>query len=74
MRFDVALFAYQREQHGNSVTVEAEPTVPAVLSALSASGIAVDHCRMAVDEAIAESGQALSSTSRLALIPPVSGG
>ena len=74
MHFEVALFAYQRERHGTSATVEAEPTVVAVLSALSASGIAVEHCRLAVDEAIAEGTHALTASSRLALIPPVSGG
>ncbi|MHB8636906.1 MAG: MoaD/ThiS family protein [Fimbriimonadaceae bacterium] len=74
MRFEVALFAYLREQHGSSVTVEAEPTVAGVLSALTASGIAVDHCRLAVDEAIAEPDTRLTPTSRVAVIPPVSGG
>lgn len=74
MRFEVALFAYQREQHGPSVTVDAEPTVDAVLASLLASGIAADHCRLAVDESIAEGAYALTAGSRLALIPPVSGG
>lgn len=74
MRFEVALFAYQREKHGHTATVDAEPTVGAVLAALSASGIAVDHCRLAVDEVIAQGDAALAQSARLALIPPVSGG
>ena len=74
MRFEVALFAYQREAYGASVTIEAEPTVSSVLTALAVSGIEVEHCRLAVDEAIADGVLTLNASSRLALIPPVSGG
>ncbi|HLK16602.1 MAG TPA: MoaD/ThiS family protein [Fimbriimonadaceae bacterium] len=74
MRFEVALFAYQRERHGASVCVESEPTVSGVLAALAESGIQVEHCRLAVDESMAGGDENLMSSSRLALIPPVSGG
>jgi molybdopterin converting factor small subunit len=74
MRFEVALFAYQREKYGACASVEAEPTVKGVLAALAESGIPVSHCRLAVDESMAKGDELLTGASRLALIPPVSGG
>jgi molybdopterin converting factor small subunit len=74
MKFDVALFAYHREQFGGEISVEADPIVSAVLAALSAIGIDVSRSRLAVDEKFAEDSEDLNSKSRLALIPPVSGG
>jgi molybdopterin converting factor small subunit len=74
MRFEVALFAYQREKHGAVVYVESGPTVKGVLNALEEFGIPVGHCRLAVDETMASGDENLCETSRLALIPPVSGG
>lgn len=74
MHFEVTLFAYHREQHGSSIIVESEPNTRSVLAALAASGLAVDHCRLAVDEAFARDETPIRADSKLALIPPVSGG
>lgn len=74
MRFEIALFAYQRETHGASITVDAEPTVAGVLSALDAAGVRVSHCRLAVNESVANPGDSVPEGARVALIPPVSGG
>jgi molybdopterin converting factor small subunit len=74
MQFEVRLFAYQRERFGDAVTVDCEPTVGAVLAALSTLGLDAQHARLAIDEAFAEGGEKLRAESRLALIPPVSGG
>lgn len=74
MKFEVRLFAYHREKFGDSITVEADPTVPAVMAAINAMGIDVSHSRLAVDEAFAGPERGLARDSRLALIPPVSGG
>ena len=73
-RWDVSLFAYLRERHGASVTVEAEATVTSVLLALADSGIETAACRLAVDDEFVSPGGLLRTGNRIALIPPVSGG
>jgi molybdopterin converting factor small subunit len=72
--WEVSLFAYLRERHGASVTVEAESTVASVLQALADAGIQTMSCRVAVNDEFALPGDALTSGSKVALIPPVSGG
>ena len=74
MRFEVSLYAYHREKHGGIISVESEPTVPALLAALSDQGVVVTHSRLAVDEEFSQGSEVLTERSRLALIPPVSGG
>ena len=70
----VQLFAYLRERHGSTVTVEAEPNVKSILSALENSGIAVASARLAVDNEFASADQPVQFGASIALIPPVSGG
>ena len=72
--WEVSLFAYLRERHGATVTVEAEPTVALVLQALTDAGIQTTSCRIAVNDEFASPGDPLSAGSKIALIPPVSGG
>jgi len=72
--WDVSLFAYLRERHGDVVTVEAEPNPGAILDALASAGINVVACRLAVGDEFAVTDAAIPLGSALALIPPVSGG
>ena len=74
MQFKVALFAYQKEQHGSAIELDSEPTVEAVLRALADRGVRVEHCRLAVNEELATETTPVTPNARLALIPPVSGG
>ena len=72
--WEVALFAYHKERHGNTVTVEAEPTVGAILVALAAAGINVAACRLAIGNEFGSVTEHVAEGSDIALIPPVSGG
>lgn len=68
------MFAYLRERHGNTVSVEAEPSAEALLQALSKAGVRTDSCRLAVNCAFVKPEWQLSPGDEIALIPPVSGG
>lgn len=70
----IKLFAYLRERHGETVSIEADATVGDVLDALTAAGIGGDYCRLAVNKAFAVRDLVLVEGDELALIPPVSGG
>ncbi len=72
--WQIKLFAYLRERHGDVTTIEAGDTVGEVLDALTAKGIGGDYCRLAVNKAFAKRDQVLGAADELALIPPVSGG
>ena len=74
MKWRVLLFAHLREGFGPSVEVEAEPTVDAVLAALTLAGLSVGASRLAANNEFVRTGQALKPGVELALIPPVSGG
>lgn len=73
-RWEVQLFAYLREKHGSSVTVESDPTVGAILDALSVAGINTISCRLAVGNEFVSRPFIVPEGSEIALIPPVSGG
>lgn len=70
----VTLFAYLRERHGNSVSVEAEPNAGAILDALARSGVNVSACRLAAGNEFVSSDSPVAEECEVALIPPVSGG
>ena len=72
--WDVKLFAYLRERHGSTVTVEAEPKAGAILDALSQAGVNTTSCRLAVGNEFAKPETPVPPNSEIALIPPVSGG
>lgn len=70
----VKLFAYLRERHGDWAEVESAGTVSGVLTALTAAGIDVRSCRLAVNQEFAAPEESIAPGDDLALIPPVSGG
>ncbi len=72
--WNVSLFAYLRERHGAVIAVEAEPTVQAILGALSGAGVNTTACRLAVGDEFVPPDSAVAPGSSVALIPPVSGG
>ena len=72
--FSVRMFAYLKDRHGERVSVEAEPNVEGVLSALSQNGVQTKACRLSVNLSFPSTNLALEETDELALIPPVSGG
>jgi len=74
MKWNVLLFAHLKEAHGNSVEIEAEPTVNAVLEALKNKGLTIASSRLAADNEFVREGESLKEGAELALIPPVSGG
>ena len=70
----IRLFAYLREDHGETIEVSAEPTVNGIFAALSQRGINIKAARLAVNQEFATKDQAIFAGDELALIPPVSGG
>jgi molybdopterin synthase catalytic subunit len=70
----VHLFAYLKERHGTSVEVQAGATAKEILDALTAKGINVTSCRLAVNNEFAKPETVVAAGSDLAVIPPVSGG
>ena len=72
--WDVSLFAYLRDRHGPSITIESEPNPRAILQALANAGVNVESCRLAVGDEFANLEDAVPVGSQIALIPPVSGG
>lgn len=72
--WEIRLFAYLRERHGEVARVEAGATAGEVLDALSAQGIGGGYCRLAVNRVFAPRELTLNEGDVLALIPPVSGG
>ncbi|HRK20780.1 MAG TPA: MoaD/ThiS family protein [Fimbriimonadaceae bacterium] len=73
-RFDVKMFAYLKDRHGECVSVEAEPSVNGVYRALSHIGIDASGCRLSVNLSFPIGDEELQEGDELALIPPVSGG
>jgi len=73
-KWDVSLFAYLREKHGPTMTVEAEPTAASILTALAASGVNVAACRLAAGDEFVGPDFTIPDGCEIALIPPVSGG
>ncbi len=74
MKFDVALFAYHREKHGGTISVESDPNVSSVLASLSAKGLNVNHSRLAIDEEFATGSEVLNARVQgWPLIPPLVG-
>lgn len=74
MTFEVKLFAYLRQEHGESVVVESSPTAGDLLSALFEIGIDTSACRVAVNHAFVSSSATIRPEDEIAVIPPVSGG
>ncbi|MBN9501771.1 MAG: hypothetical protein BGO01_15130 [Armatimonadetes bacterium 55-13] len=74
MTFEVKLFAYLREEHGDSVVVDSSPTAEALLERLYSMGIDTSACRLAVNQEFVEPSFAIKEGDELAVIPPVSGG
>lgn len=72
--FTVKLFAHVRSRHGESIEVQAVPTVRGLLEAMQEAGICTESCRVAVNHEFADMDASLSAIDELALIPPVSGG
>jgi len=72
--WDVTLFAYLRERHGDVVTVEADSNVGAILTALAEKGVNTNSCRLAVSDEFVQLDAEVPVGSQIALIPPVSGG
>lgn len=81
MRIDVRLFAQARERAGTGATRLELPDGSVVADALAAletshPGLAElrPHLAVAIDGALARTGDALGEGCELALLPPVSGG
>jgi molybdopterin converting factor small subunit len=74
MSWKVLLFAHLREKHGESVQVQADPSVDAVMKSLTEAGLDIRSCRLAADNEFMRPGEPLQEGAELALIPPVSGG
>jgi len=74
MTFEVKLFAYLRQEHGESVVVEADPTAGSLLDSLFEMGIDTSACRVAVNHEFVGRGDAIREGDEIAVIPPVSGG
>ncbi len=72
--WEVSLFAYLRDRHGPSITIEAVANPRAILQALAIAGVSVESCRLAVGDEFANLDDDVPVGSQLALIPPVSGG
>lgn len=73
-RFDVKMFAYLKDRHGDSVSVHADPHVEGVLRALNEIGVDASGCRLSVNFDFPLGDVAVNEGDELALIPPVSGG
>lgn len=74
MTFEVKLFAYLRQEHGDSVVVGCDPTAGSLLEALHDMGIDTSACRVAVNHEFVPRSASLSASDEIAVIPPVSGG
>lgn len=74
MTFDVKLFAYLRQEHGESVAVDCSPTAGALLDALFEMGIDTSASRLAVNHEFVPRSHPLQESDEIAVIPPVSGG
>jgi len=74
MTFEVKLFAYLRQEHGESVAVDCEPTAGSLLDHLHDMGIDTSACRVAVNHEFVGREDALRASDEIAVIPPVSGG
>jgi len=74
MTFEVKLFAYLRQEHGESVVVDAGPTAGALLDSLFEMGIDTSACRVAVNHEFVSRTSPLREGDEIAVIPPVSGG
>ena len=72
--WEVRLFSYLREQHGERVRVDSEGTAGALMEALAREGIGGEYCRLAVNLRFVEADELLREGDEIALIPPVSGG
>ena len=73
-QFTVRMFAYLKDRHGAEVTVEAEPNVASILSALQRAGVTTQACRLSVNLAFSKPDAPVTQSDELALIPAVSGG
>jgi molybdopterin converting factor small subunit len=74
MVWRVLLFAHLKENHGEWVEIESEPTVRGVFDALQRAGIDTRSSRLAANDRFLGQGDAIPPGAELALIPPVSGG
>ena len=74
MTFDVKLFAYLRQEHGESVAVDCDPTAGALLDSLFDMGIDTKTSRLAVNQEFVKREHKLRDGDEIAVIPPVSGG
>jgi molybdopterin converting factor small subunit len=72
--WNVSLFAYLRERHGDLVTVESESNSAAIMSALARQGVNVTSCRLAAGNEFVTENEVIAEGTDIALIPPVSGG
>lgn len=73
-RFEVKMFAYLKDRHGERVAVNADPHVKGVLAELERAGVKTEGCRLSVNFDFPLGDEALNEGAELALIPPVSGG